>query len=261
MAWLIRKFSCRFIEKAVRTAVRPNRHASEASERQRENTLIEIINASVSIAIIAIAILMILTEIGLKIGPLLAAAGIVGLAFGFGGQYLIRDVITGLFIILENQYRIGDVVTVDGTSGSVERITLRMTTLRDLDGTVHHIPNGEIKKVSNMSKDYARVNLNVDVAYNSDIELVADVVNKTGLKLASDPEWKDMIITPPKFLRVDNLSDSSVIIKVLGDTLPLKQWDVAGELRKRLLAAFIEAGIEIPFSQLVVHMPENYSNK
>ena len=108
-----------------------------------------------------------------------------------------------------------------------------------------------------MSKEYARVNLNIDVAYNSDIEQVTEVVNKTGLALATDPEWKDLIITAPKFLRVDNLSDSSVKIKVLGDTLPLKQWDVAGELRKRILSAFIAEGIEIPYSQIVVHLPES----
>jgi len=133
---------------------------------------------------------MIFQEAGIAIGPLLAAAGIVGLAFGFGGQYLIRDLISGLFLIIENQYRIGDVVCFDKTCGLVEDISLRMTTLRDLDGTVHHIPHGDIKKVSNLSNSFSRVNLNIGIAYNSDLEKVIDVVNRVGKELAEDPQWK-----------------------------------------------------------------------
>lgn len=252
-AWVLHKIACKFITKAVRLAVTPDGTASRVAEKQREDTLIQIFNAALSITIFVVAGLMILTEIGIKIGPVLAAAGIVGLAFGFGGQYLIRDVITGLFIILENQYRIGDVISLDNTSGLVEKISLRMTTLRDLDGTVHHVPNGEIKKVSNLSKNFSRVNLNIGIAYNSDIEKVIEIVDKTGQELADDPQWKDSIIIAPKFLRVDDMADSAVIIKILGDTLPLKQWEVAGELRKRILIAFSKAGIEIPFPQMVLH--------
>jgi small conductance mechanosensitive channel len=196
---------------------------------------------------------MILQEIGLEIGPVLAGAGIVGLALGFGGQYLIRDIITGLFIILENQYRIGDVVYIDTTGGLVEDISLRKTTLRDLNGTVHHIPNGEIKLVSNFSKQYARVNLDVGISYSSDLEKVIKVINKTGNELAEDPHFKDVIISPPQFLRVDDLADSAIIVKILGDTKPLKQWEVTGELRKRIKKAFDEEGIEIPFPQRVIH--------
>lgn len=196
---------------------------------------------------------MILQEIGLEIGPILAGAGIVGLALGFGGQYLIRDIITGLFVILENQYRIGDVVNIDTTGGLVEDISLRKTTLRDLNGTVHHIPHGEIKRVSNLSKKYARVNLDVGISYSSDLEQVIKVINKTGNELAEDPRFKDVIISPPQFLRVDDFADSAIIVKILGDTKPLKQWEVTGELRKRIKIAFDEEGIEIPFPQRVIH--------
>jgi len=196
---------------------------------------------------------MILQEIGFAIGPLLAAAGIAGLAFGFGGQYLIRDLISGLFIIMESQYRIGDVVCFDGTCGLVKDISLRMTTLRDLDGTVHHVPHGEIKKVSNLSKFFARVNLNIRISYSSNLEQVISVVNKVGRELAEDSAWKDLVVKPPQFLRVDDFGDSAIIIKILGETKPLKQWEVTGELRKRIKIAFDKEGIEIPFPQRVIY--------
>ncbi|MFA5421046.1 MAG: mechanosensitive ion channel family protein, partial [Patescibacteria group bacterium] len=149
--------------------------------------------------------------------------------------------------------RIGDVVSFDGDSGSVEDITLRMTTLRDLNGTVHHIPHGEIKRVSNLSKSFARVNLDISVSYNSKLENVINVVNRVGKELAEDDKFKNSIIKAPEFLRVDDFADSAIIIKILGDTKPLKQWEVTGELRKRLKLAFDEAGIEIPFPQRVIH--------
>ena len=128
-----------------------------------------------------------------------------------------------------------------------------MTTLRDLDGIVHHVPHGEIKRVSNLSKYYARVNLNIGIAYNSDLEKVIGVVNRVGKELAEDVQWKEFITKPPQFLRVDDFADSAIIIKILGETKPIKQWDVAGELRKRLKIAFDKENIEIPFPQRVIH--------
>lgn len=253
VAFLLRTFSRIFIEKLIRKIIVSDHFFTKEAEKKREDTLVRIINGSISIIVLLIAGLMILSELGIAIGPLLAAAGIAGLAFGFGGQYLIRDVISGLFIILENQYRVGDVVCFDGTCGLVEDVSLRMTSLRDLDGTVHHVPHGEIKKVSNLSKYYARVNLNIGIAYSSDLEKVISVVNQVGKNLADDPQWKEFIIKPPQFLRVDDFADSAIIIKILGETKPIKQWDVAGELRKRLKMAFDKEGIEIPFPQRVIH--------
>jgi len=200
---------------------------------------------------------MLLSEVGIDIGPLIAAAGVAGLALGFGAQYLIRDVIAGLFIILENQYRVGDVVCSGGTCGSVEDITLRMTTLRDLDGTVHHIPHGEMATISNLSKNFARVNLDLGVSYDVDLEKVIEVVNKIGNNLAEDPKWKESITKAPQFLRVNDFADSAVMIKILGETKPLKQWEVTGELRKRLKIAFDKEGIEIPFPQMVIHQTKS----
>jgi small conductance mechanosensitive channel len=148
---------------------------------------------------------------------------------------------------------VGDVVGINGKSGAVEDITLRMTTLRDMDGTVHHIPNGEITVVSNMSKFFSRVNLNIGISYSSSIDKAIEIINRVGEELANDPDWKDQILSPPRFLRLDSLSDSSVDLKILGDTKPSMQWAVAGELRMRLKRSFDDAGIEIPFPQIVIH--------
>lgn len=253
VAYLIRKFAGIFIEKIIRKIIISDRFLTKEAEQKREDALIRIFTVSIGIIVWLLAILMILQELNIDIGPLLAAAGIAGLAFGFGGQYLIRDLIIGLFIIMENQYRIGDVVCFDGTCGLVEDISMRMTTLRDLDGIAHHVPHGEIKKVSNLSKQFARVNLNIGISYSTNLEQVISVVNKAGKELAGDPEWKEYILKPPQFLRVEDFGDSAIVIKILGETKPLKQWDVTGELRKRLKIAFDREGIEIPFPQMVVH--------
>jgi len=252
-AYLVRRFAGVFIKKTVRKVVVSDHFLTKEAEKKREDTLIRIFTKTLGVLIWILASLMILQEAGIAVTPLLAAAGIAGLAFGFGGQYLIRDLISGLFIIMENQYRIGDVVCFDGICGLVEDISMRMTTLRDLDGTVHHVPHGEIKKVSNLSKHYSRVNLNIGVAYSSDLEKVIKVINKVGQELAEDSRWKEFILKPPQFLRVDDFADSAIIVKILGETKPLKQWDVAGELRKRLKIAFDKEGIEIPFPQRVIH--------
>ncbi len=253
VTYITQRFIGVLIEKFVRKAVLSGHFLNKHEEKQREDTLIKIFSASLGIIIWIISLLMVLQEMGIAIGPLLAAAGIAGLAFGFGGQYLIRDLISGLFIILENQYRIDDVVCFGDICGQVEDITLRMTTLRDLDGTVHHIPHGEVKTVSNLSKSFARVNLNIGVAYESDLEQVIKVVNEVGLELAEDSVFSKLIIKAPQFLRVDDFADSAIVIKILGETEPIKQWEVTGELRKRLKIAFDKAGIVIPFPQRVTH--------
>lgn len=255
--YLTRRFGAIFVERTVRKSVTSDHFLSKEAEKKRENTLIKVFNGTIKILVLLVGFMMIASELGINIGPIMAAAGVVGLAFGFGGQYLIRDIISGLFIILENQYRIGDVVCFDGTCGSVEDINLRMTILRDLDGTVHHIPNGQIKTASNLSKHFARVNLDLGIAYDSNLEHVIKIVNQVGKELAEDSEWKDSIIKAPEFLRVNEFADSAIIIKILGETKPLKQWGVAGELRKRIKIAFDKENIEIPFPQRVVHQAKD----
>jgi small-conductance mechanosensitive channel len=254
-AFLLHRFAGAFIQRTVRRLVNSNRFLGPEAEKKREDTIIRIFAGTAGVLIWLLAILMVLQEAGLQIGPLIAAAGIAGVALGFGGQYLIRDLIAGLFFIVENQYRIGDVVCFDDTCGLVEDISLRMTTLRDLDGVVHHVPHGEIKRVSNLSKVFARVNLDIGVSYSEDLEHVIGVINKVGAELAADPDWKSFILKPPQFLRVAEFADSAVVLKILGDTQPLQQWAVTGELRKRLKIAFDKAGIEIPFPQRVIHQP------
>ncbi|MFA5325852.1 MAG: mechanosensitive ion channel domain-containing protein, partial [Bacteroidales bacterium] len=201
-AYLLNKILIKIIKRAIIVSIKKYNNDVETEGKKREETLIRIFSGIIRGTIIIIALLIILTELGIKIAPILAGAGIVGVAVGFGAQYLIKDLISGLFIIIENQYRVGDVVNFDGIGGLVEDITLRMTTLRDLDGTVHHIPHGNIKSVSNLSKEYARINLNIGISYSSNLEHVIMVVNKTGNELAEDPAWKDAIIKAPQFLRI-----------------------------------------------------------
>ena len=196
---------------------------------------------------------MLLSEINLDIAPVLAGAGIVGVAIGFGAQSLIKDIISGLFIIWDNQYRVGDVVKIADTTGEVEEISLKRTVLRDLSGTVHFIPNGEIKVASNFTRGWARVNLNVSVGYNEDLDRVIAVINRVGNEMAIDPRWSSLILKPAQVLWVDNFGDSGIDIKITGDTKPLQQWAVTGELRLRLKKAFDDAGIEIPWPHTKVY--------
>ena len=246
---LINGIGKRFIAKVVVSGVKDG--TKEGTEK-RQKTLIRIFSGVLRVIVWLVAIMMILPEFGINVGPILAGAGILGVALGFGAQWMIRDFLAGLFIILENQYRVGDVVCFDKTCGLVEDINLRKTILRDLDGTVHHVPNGEIKKSSNLSKSFARVNLDISVAYKENLDRVIEVLNKVGTELAEDPKWKDEIKKAPQALGVDDFADSAIIIKILGETKPLKQWDVARELRKRIKIAFDKEGIEIPLPQVSV---------
>lgn len=252
--FLLYKFGDAFVEKIVRKAIVPGKFLTKEAERKREDTLIRVFSTALNVLVVITALLMILTELGVNTTPLIASAGIVGIAVGFGGQYLIKDFITGFFIILENQYRVGDVVCFGDTCGLVEDINLRITVLRDLNGTVHHVPNGEISISSNLTKYHANVNLDIGIAYDADLEKVIKVINKVGNDLAKDPAWKDKIKEAPQFLRVDDFADSAIMLKILGKTFPLKQWEVTGELRKRLKIAFDKEKIEIPFPQRVIHM-------
>ncbi|MEP6645743.1 MAG: mechanosensitive ion channel family protein, partial [Saprospiraceae bacterium] len=244
-AYALKFIARRFIDNAVRIAIKRERYPSDQDEKLREDTLIRIFLLAINYTLLVVLIMMILQEIGVPIGPMLAGAGIFGIAVGFGGQYLVRDIISGFFVILENQYRIGDVVNFDGISGKVEDMTLRITTIRDMDGTIHHIPHGEIKKVANYSKSFARVNLNIPIAFNSDLDHVITIVNDIGHKLANDPDWKEMILAAPQFLRVDGFSEIAILIKIVGETQALKQWQVTGELRKRIKETFDRNGIQM----------------
>ncbi|MCK4454268.1 mechanosensitive ion channel family protein [Candidatus Parcubacteria bacterium] len=252
-AVLLIRFSKIFIEKFVRKLIKPEQVAKDPdAERKREDTLIKIFNSTLTMIIWAIAVLMILPELGIDISGIFLGAGIIGVAVGFGAQYMIRDFLAGLFIMLENQYRVGDVIQIAGIGGKVEDITLRKTVLRDIDGAVHHIPNGEIKVASNKSQEFSRVHLKIGVAYKENIDHVSQVLNQIGRELAEDPKWKSSILKTPEVIGIDEFADSAIIIKVLGETMPLKQWEIGRELRRRIKITFDKEGIEIPFPQVSV---------
>ena len=236
------------------TIKRKGRGKKAAEEMQKRiQTLSRVFVFTGAALIVIVAIFMILAEIGINIAPLIAGFGILGVAVGFGAQYLIRDLIGGLFVIIEDQYDVGDVVRIAGIAGIVEEINLRRTLLRDLDGIVHVIPNGESGVASNFTRDWSRVNLNISVSYGTDLEHAIAVINRVCAAMAKEKYWKSLILKAPEVLRVDNLGDSGIEIKILGDTKPIKQWEVMGELRKRVKKAFDEEGIEIPWPHTKVY--------
>ncbi len=225
------------------------------SEREKNvTTLVQVLSKAAKLLVLSTAVFIILGELGIDLAPLLLAAGVVGIAVGFGAQNLVRDIFAGIFIILENQYRVGDIVRIADIGGLVEDINLRRTILRDLDYRQHFIPNGEIRTASNYTKDKSRVNFNIGVAYEEDLDSVIETLNQVGLNMQSDVEWAPLIIDPIKAIRVDNFGDSSIDIRVLGETVPIQQWNVAGEYRLRVKRKCDELGISIPFPQRSVHI-------
>lgn len=249
--------SGRLIENLVnqRTKVR-RAEVDTAEDFRRTQTITRVLQTTVKAIIMIFATIAILSELGIDTGALLASAGIAGIAIGFGAQYLVRDYLTGMLLVIEDQYRVGDAVTLNNETGVVEDVNLRITVIRDLNGALHYIPNGEIRQAANLSKDFARINLDMSVAYDSDLGQVIEVIDRVGQDLANDPEWSDRIRTAPSFLRVQDFADSAIIVKIMGETVPLEQWAITGELRRRLKREFDAAEIEIPFPQRVVRQAD-----
>ncbi len=220
--------------------------------KKRMDTLDDLGIRVIQVFIVAIAGLMLLGKLGLDIGPAVAGLGVIGIAVGFGAQTLVRDYLNGALILVENQFSKGDVVRIAGVSGTVEDFTLRRTTVRDIDGVVHTVPNGEIKVASNLTRVWARINEDVTVAYGTDIDRAIDVVDQVGRELHDDPVWKRRILEPPRVERVEALGEYGVTLKILGSVSAPEQWAAGGEFRKRLLAALEANGIEIPRPQRVI---------
>lgn len=240
--------------RVVRVLVKQRQGRRPLGERQkREETLSSVFISSGAIFIIFLTLFMVLAQLDINVTPLLAGFGVAGIAVGLGAQSLIRDVLRGIFIIVDDQYRKGDVVNIAGKAGLVENVGLRRTVLRDLDGIVHFVPNGEITVASNYTREWSRVNLNIPVAYKENLDRVIEVLNKVGKELAEDEFWGPFIDEAPKVLRVDSFDDSGIAVKMLGVTKPIKQWDVMGELRKRIKRAFDEEGIEIPYPHRTIY--------
>lgn len=227
---------------------------STRSEREkRADTIASIINTTSWIFFGVIVLFMILREFNVNITPLLTGAGVAGLAIAFGAQSVIKDFLYGFFLLAEDQIRVGDVVKLGEHSGVVERITIRTTRLRSLDGNVHIIPNGEIKAVINMTHGWSRALVDVDVAYKEDLDRVMAIIEAVAAGLQKEDKYKKSIMEKPKVLGVEKLGDSGITIRLIVKTTPLKQWEITRELRKRIKTAFDRAGIEIPFPQMVIH--------
>src|SRR5918993_1384925 len=249
------RFAVRGIVKALLDREVAEGTAQELSAveiRKRMDTLEGLGTNVVRVFVMVIGGVMILGELDLDIGPAVAGLGVVGIAVGFGTQSIVRDYFTGALILVENQFSKGDVITIAGVSGEVEDFSLRRTTLRDLDGVVHTVPNGEIKVASNRTRVWARINLDVTVAHGTDIERATRVVNDVGVGMAADPEWRRRLMEAPHVERIEALGEYGITLKVLGLVRATEQWAAGGELRKRLLAAFATHDIEIPRPQRVV---------
>ncbi|MBN1388565.1 MAG: mechanosensitive ion channel family protein [Bacteroidales bacterium] len=230
----------------------------EESEK-RINTLTGIVWGLLRIILWTIYIMLILQQFGVNIAPILASAGILGLAVGFGAQELVRDFISGFFILLEDQVRTGDVAIIDGTSGLVEKIELRTITLRDFSGTVHIFQNGKIGNLSNMTKEWSAMLFDIGVAYKENTQQVMDLMKQVGYELQNDPEFKDDIIEPIEVFGLDEFGDSALIIKARIKTKPIQQWSVGREYRKRLKEVFDKHNIEIPFPHTTLYWGEEIS--
>lgn len=222
----------------------------------RIDTLASVLRFTWTTALVIVVVTMALNELGVMVAPILAGAGIVGLAVGFGAQNLVRDVITGFFLLLENHYGVGDVVQIAGIGGAVEAMNLRFTTLRDLQGTVHTIPHGQVETVSNMTREWSRVLLHVGVDYGADPDRVIEVLSGVCKEFYEDPAFGPSLLEEPEVAGVESLEDSAVVYRVIGKTLPVKQWELQRELRRRLLKRLAEAGIEIPFPQRTLSLRE-----
>jgi small conductance mechanosensitive channel len=233
----------------------------DEESRKRVKTLTSVVRNLLTVVILLVACMIVLGELGVEIGPILAAAGIVGLAVGFGAQSLVKDVINGFFILLNDQIRVGDVVNIGNKGGVVEKVNLRMTVLRDLSGNVHFIPNGTIDVVTNMTKDYSRYVFDIGVAYREDVDEVITVIREVDEDLRKDAEFGPDIIEPMEILGLDEFADSAVIIKARTTTKPIKQWRVAREFNRRLKKRFDEKNIEIPFPHVTLYVGEDKEGK
>lgn len=255
---IVMLITLRVLHALVNRAFRRIRGQGEDPEAvKRADTLKSIVNSLVNVAIFSVGLVIILGQLGIAIGPILAAAGVLGLAVGFGAQNLVQDVISGFFILLEDQIRVGDVVQISGTGGLVEKVNLRLVVLRDLAGNVHFVRNGTINVVTNMTKEYSRYVFDIGVAYRENVDEVMEVIRVVDEELRADPVYGASILEPIEILGLDEFGDSAIVIKARTKTLPIKQWEIGREFNRRLKRAFDARGIEIPYPHLTLYMGED----
>ncbi|MCB2194746.1 MAG: mechanosensitive ion channel family protein [Bacteroidetes bacterium] len=248
---LIRRLNKILISRATK-----NVSVNTLEATKRINTLLGILKGIGNIIVWTIFIMILLKKLGIDIGPILAGAGILGLAIGFGAQELVRDFISGFFILLENQVRAGDVAIINGTGGLVEKIEMRTMTLRDFSGVVHVFQNGKINTLSNMTKEWSAIVFDIGVAYKEDIDRVIKIMQLVGEKMINEEEYKEVITEPLEIFGLDKFGDSAIVIKARLKTIPGEQWRLGREYRKRLKVAFDKEGIEIPFPHTTVYWGE-----
>jgi moderate conductance mechanosensitive channel len=251
---LVAALLTRLLRRAVtRVEAKVSEQTTPIRALQRSQTLAKVLSSAGIVVIWSISIFLAVGELGFQLGPLLAGVGIVGLAVGFGSQNLVRDVVSGFFILLEDQYGVGDVVQINQVaSGGVEQLTLRITGLRDLDGTMHYIANGEITHVANRTKDWARAVIDVGVGYGEDPEKVRTVLERVAEEAKAHEELGRNLYAMPQVLGMESLGEYEVIWRLIADTKPARQWEVSRALRERVKIAFDRAGIEIPFPHRVM---------
>jgi len=238
--------------RAVRRAVAGDKEAAASDTERRARTLGSVLTNASRVLVVAFFLVMMLQEFGVNIGPLVAGAGVAGVALGFGAQGLVKDIISGFFLLMENQFGVGDIISVDDQHvGTVERMTLRITRLRDAEGRVHFIPNGSIVRVVVLTKDHAQALVEVEVDLETDPDQAFAVLREVGLSLRTD--WPEQVLEPLEVKGIETLGPNGFIIRTLTKTAPGDQWQVARELRRRILLAFRAAGIEIPYQQRMVH--------
>ena len=253
------------IDIVLRRTVKTHKNMTAVERQKRIATLAAVFYTLFTIIIWLVAVFVILGQLQVNLLAAATGAGLIGILVGFGAQNTVTDFLAGIFIIGENQYRVGDIVSLQisgrDITGTVESVSIRITRLRDLDGNLHIVRNGLAEAVSNLSFKYANVNIDLSVAYDSDVDVVEQVVNKVGTDLSQDPEWRDHFFSPIQFLRVDGFQDSSVRIKALGSVEPAQQWAIGGEYRRRIKKAFEQHSIMIPYPQMVIHTSGCYEEK
>ncbi|GAB2986923.1 mechanosensitive ion channel family protein [Nocardioides montaniterrae] len=251
LALLIRWVLHRIVERIARQAERgvlPERHDSVVAlrRRQRARTMAGVLNSVISVVLIAVIGTMVLSVLGVNIAPIIASAGIIGLALGFGAQSLVKDFLAGIFIFLEDQYGVGDVVDVGSASGTIEAVTLRMTRLRDVEGTVWYVPNGEVLRVGNKSQNWSRAVVDIQVGPGEDLGKVQQVMREVAHDLWLDPDFSHVVVEEPEVTGVETMNMDAITLRVMIKTAPLEQWAVARTLRERIKARFDHEGIALP---------------
>jgi len=254
VASLIAKLALNRLEQRLVANEQDSQVAGESAKRAE--TLVGLLRQGMLIVLWTLAVLVVLQQVGVQVGPILASAGVLGLAVGFGAQNLVRDVISGFFIILEDQVRVGDVAVINGTGGLVEKINFRTLVLRDLSGVVHVFPNGAIDTLSNMTKQWSAYVFDIGVAYKEDVDRVIDLMREVGAEMRADETFGALMLQDVEIFGLDQFGDSAVVIKGRLKTLPIKQWDVGREYKRRLKYAFDREGIEIPFPHRSLYFGE-----